>query len=207
MILCMFIKFIKPLCFILHASRNYLAPISHVSNFHYGFYNQIATPYNLFRVILCMFIKFIKPLCFISHVFRNYLAHISQLSRTYLAQLSRTHLATISHTSRNYLSHLSRTFQTFTLSFTIKLLPLLSYLKWFCACLLSLLKPLCFISYTFHTYLARIWHILEVVLCLLISSSLLQSLVCIYSDFIFFHVFFFNLNLAIETTISISVYL
>ena len=69
------------------------------------------------------------------------------LSLLSLYVLSCTHLATI--------AHLSRTFQTFTMSFTIKLLPLLTYLECFCACLLNLLSP----YVLSRTHLATISHV------------------------------------------------
>ena len=46
--------------------------------------------------------------------------------------------------SRTYLTcilHLFHTFQNFTRSFKMKLLPFLNHLKWFYACLVSLLDP------------------------------------------------------------------
>ena len=103
--------------------------ILHISNFHYEFHNQIATVPKPVRVILCMFSKFIRFLYFISHTSRTYLTHIL---------------------------HSSRTFQTFTMSFTIKLLPFIIHLEWFYVCLVSLLGP-CVLS---RTHLAPISHTL-----------------------------------------------
>ena len=55
-ILCVFSKFIRLLCF-----------ISHISKFHYELQNKIATLPKSFRAILCMFSKFIRLLYFTSH--------------------------------------------------------------------------------------------------------------------------------------------
>ena len=70
-ILCMFSKFIRSLCFMSHASRTYLAHILHLSRTFQTLTIKLL-PFIIHLVILYMFSKFIRPLCFISHLSRTH---------------------------------------------------------------------------------------------------------------------------------------
>ena len=175
MILCIFSKFIRlDVLFCTH-----LATISHISNFHYEFYRQIAIPHKSYRVILCRSSKFIRP----DVLFRTYLAPISHVSnfhykfhnqivtpksfRVILCMFSKFIRSGVLFCTHR-ISHISRTFQTFTMSFTIKLLPLLGHLEWFCICLVSLLGWMFYFACISHTSRR---HLTRFKLSLLVSKA------------------------------------
>ena len=164
-ILCMFCKFIKSLCFISHVSRTHIAYRTYLAPFKLSlrvskFHALLPLPSHLEWFHAC-FVSLLGHYVISRTYFATtcaHLAHVSSFHREIQNQIaispkpSRVILCMFRKFIRIlcFISHAFRTFQTFTQS--IKLLPLPSRLECLYTCCLSLLGH----YVIFRTYLAHI---------------------------------------------------